>query len=63
MSIKVRFIAGLVAGGITSGVFYAIPAVEGFWLIAGAVAACLVWFGEFLWSELRVLGSWLDDII
>ncbi len=48
MSVKARFGLGLAVGALSSGITYAIPAVQAYWLPVGAVCACLVWFGEYI---------------
>lgn len=50
MSIKARFWVGLAAGSGSALIAHMIPAVQAYWLPIGAVVACLIWFGEFIFE-------------
>jgi arginine exporter protein ArgO len=54
-----RFHAGVVAGLIAGAVTAIFTASEPWWLIAGAVAAAVVWFGQL---GVEALADALDDV-
>ncbi|MFD7996880.1 hypothetical protein [Streptomyces mexicanus] len=54
-----RFLTGLGFGLVVGGITRLITAAEPWWLLAGALAACLVWFGA---QALDLIADALDDL-
>ncbi|MFD3608983.1 hypothetical protein ACFWXA_13080 [Streptomyces atroolivaceus] len=44
----VRFLLGLLGGGLAAGITYAVTAVRPWWWLVGLAVAALIWFGELI---------------